>query len=388
MRMWLPNLLLAACSAIGALLAVEGACRICGCEFDSWAWRQTPPYYRQPITPQGEVYFRRSGPETWTGRVIASHLRSIRIWPHPYSDENPVTVRYDANGFRNPPGLKDWTVVVAGDSFTELGYLPQEDLFTSRLAEFIGSPVLNLGVSYTGPLSQLSYIASYGLAPTARHAIIVFFEGNDLDDLAQEAADLAAWERTGIRPERVLPSQPSVIRFIVRQLRHARAPYQNVINAHYKSVDGPVAVSVNYIPPNWAELEPPVVRALDYFLSRFSMLARANNLTPWLAYMPCKHRVLHDRLVYAANASPELSSWRPSDLAEGLRQRAESAGIRFIDLTPPLLEETRRHGRLLYNPIYDTHLNAVGSHIVARALAAALQSDAGTSQHGETPPAR
>jgi hypothetical protein len=37
---------------------------------------------------------------------------------------------YDRDGFRNPD-LEDWQVVVIGDSLTEQGYLPEEDLFTS-----------------------------------------------------------------------------------------------------------------------------------------------------------------------------------------------------------------------------------------------------------------
>jgi hypothetical protein len=43
-----------------------------------------------------------------------------------------------------------------------------------------------------------------------------------------------------------------------------------------------------------------------------------------------------------------------------------------VDLTPSLIEASERDQVLPYNTIYDTHLNAAGSAIVARVLAEAL----------------
>ncbi|MGC8990386.1 MAG: hypothetical protein ACP5MD_09715, partial [Verrucomicrobiia bacterium] len=47
-------------------------------------------------------------------------------------------------------------------------------------------------------------------------------------------------------------------------------------------------------------------------------------------------------------------------------------GIRFVDLTPSLRQETHRSGELLFNALYDTHLNARGSAFVAEELAKQL----------------
>ena len=56
-----------------------------------------------------------------------------------------ITVQYDEAGFRNPAGMLDWDIAVAGDSFTELGYLRHEDLFTTVLGQILDARVLNLG---------------------------------------------------------------------------------------------------------------------------------------------------------------------------------------------------------------------------------------------------
>lgn len=75
-----------------------------------------------------------------------------------YRNERPVTVAYDEQGFRNPDDLIDWDIVVVGDSFVELGYLPYEDLYTTRLGRLLGCRVKNLGCSYTGPFTYDYYL--------------------------------------------------------------------------------------------------------------------------------------------------------------------------------------------------------------------------------------
>ena len=51
------------------LLFFEGFFRFIAFDFaqDEMAWRKMPPFNRQPIVPSGEVFFRRPGPEQWTG---------------------------------------------------------------------------------------------------------------------------------------------------------------------------------------------------------------------------------------------------------------------------------------------------------------------------------
>ena len=50
----------------------------------------------------------------------------------------------------------------------------------------LGHPAVNLGFSNDGPLLELATLSEYGLRLRPRAVIWVYFEGNDLTDLAEE----------------------------------------------------------------------------------------------------------------------------------------------------------------------------------------------------------
>ena len=184
MGRFLESLMLMGCltwtGGVLSILLLEAGFRYTGIglKVDQEAWHAVPVFYRQPMKPCGKVFFHRTGPETWNGQVIFERVRQLGIKPNPYSKETPVTAAYDAQGFRNPVNLVDWDVALAGDSFTELGYLPDEALFTSVMARQAQLRVKNLGVSHTGPLTQLEYLKHFGHSESTRDWLIAFFEGN------------------------------------------------------------------------------------------------------------------------------------------------------------------------------------------------------------------
>ena len=55
----------------------------------------------------------------------------------------------------------------------------------------------------------------------------------------------------------------------------------------------------------------------------------------------------------------------PTDLPGLISDLCNQYGIKFIDLTPALVAETWENMHLLYNPILDSHINAMGSEVVA-----------------------
>ena len=118
--------------------------------------------------------------------MLSTYLKQNGGVDPAYTNEREVTITYDSEGFRNPEDLRDWKMVFAGDSFTELGYLPYEDLFTTHLGALLHTSVKNLGVGYTGTLTQTYYLKLYGKSASTTDAFLVFFEGNDLDDLLRE----------------------------------------------------------------------------------------------------------------------------------------------------------------------------------------------------------
>ncbi len=162
---------LAAASVVATVLAFEAGFRIAGYDFSGAlaAQEAVPIFYRKPRVSVGDWFFRRDGPASWTGNVLSQGFRNS--WPEaptdadPYRNGEEIGVHYDRDGFRNPDELESWEIAIAGDSFTELGYLAQQDLFSAELARRLQLRVRNLGVSFTGPLTQLFYLERYAASP-------------------------------------------------------------------------------------------------------------------------------------------------------------------------------------------------------------------------------
>jgi hypothetical protein len=120
------------------------------------------------------------------------------------------------------------------------------------------------------------------------------------------------------------------------------------------------------------------MQQLEYFFRKYVEFAKRKEVKAWLAYMPCKLRVVYGHIEFTQGATESQKKWKPSDLPRAISEISDRYGIEFIDLTPALVEETNRSGELLYNSISDTHLNARGSLIVAKELARRLSAPNGS----------
>ena len=312
-----------------------------------------------------------------------------------YRDAPSVTATYDAEGFRNPDSLTDWEIVVVGDSFTELGFLPYEDLFTTKLASALGLRVKNLGVSYTGTFTQTFYLREYGKAPSTTDAVLVFFEGNDFLDLATEDRRLAQARASGAPPKppadmpnllQALPKQTSLARAVYRWATGVRPSMPVALRPNGRRIGEPNADFVvgavrvpvtleNQMPPPADALRPLDRKLLGDAIASYAATARALGLRPWLVFMPCKRRALDPFLVWR---SGEPRPPFPLGIPELVQELAAANDVRFVDVMPALRAESVA-GRLTYNALWDTHLNQLGSATVARVLASALAARAAGS---------
>lgn len=365
---------------VPAIACLEAGFRCVGFDFrqQAAALARVPPFYRKPAVPCGTVFFRREGPLQWTGPVIRRMVEIQGLDPSPYAAENEITVVYDEHGFRNETRPPVWDVAVAGDSFTELGHLPFDQLFTTLLGQKLSRRVLNLGVSNTGPLTQLEYLSRYGLSPATRDWIVVFFEGNDLADLLYERAAEHRFAATGRRDHRVIRKQTSFLRAVGERIRGAPGtprPPESGLEAHLRLGDRRLPVTVGPGPDDSLGSGDVVREALGGFLDRFAALAATHGVRPWLAYMPCKRRVWHDRLDFMDTAPESVRDWTPGGLPEAVGAMCAERGIRFVNLTASLQTGVRSTGAPLYNPLFDSHLDAPGSRVVAEALAAAWETE-------------
>ena len=263
---------------------------------------------------------------------------------------------------------------MVGDSFTELGFLPYEDLFTTRLGQALDRRVKNLGASYTGTATQVFYLQEYGKAASTTDVLLVFFEGNDFQDLVNEQRRREAARASGAppRPPRdaptrlaTLPKQTSFLVALFRWLTgyrptlpvgaHPFIANAGDFNAYFVAGATKTPVTIErQMPPSAAEL-PPLERSLvTTAIAAYGDAARRLGLRPWLVFMPCKRRGLDGHLEWT---SPDVARPVPAGIPELIRDLASANGIRFVDVTPALQREAAA-GRLPYNARWDTHLNA------------------------------
>lgn len=350
-------------------------------DFKEKAFLKEPIFYRQPTVPFDRCFYRRRGPDRWTGRVINAKLDILKLPTDAYADEPVITIRYDRDGFRNPDDLNDWELVFAGDSFLELGNLAYEDLYTTRVALELQLRVKNLGVSSTGTSSQTAFLRAFGPAQSARDAFLCFYEGNDLVDLTREVKYCKDVQRRNINHadlgDRIArqPNQSSLIRAIVHAAQRKPKPVpdpSSFVNATLELQGERVEMTISYLPVGSKTLDEKTMALLTEAIVGWGNESRRLGMRPWVVFLPTKLRVMHDRLSFKSNADPRFAVWEPTDLPEVLEEMAIGNDTGFIDVTPALRREIMS-GRLTHNPYWDTHLTRSGSHAVAHAIAEEYQ---------------
>jgi len=386
-RIWLARGVLCVASFALALGAVELACRLAGYDFKQQRakFTQVPIYYRQATVPVGPAFYHRPGPDRWRGRVLNQFLALQNVSGDPYPDEAEIEVTYDADGFRNPADLTDWDVVVAGDSFTEAGYLAYDDLFTTQLAQQTGLRVKNLGQSGTGTVYQNCLLEHFGVSPGTRHAVIAYYEGNDPTETLYEHQLLRDALAQGVQPQDrpnaldLLPKQTSFVRALYDRLTTPTPQAETHCHAYYVHGQQRVPLSIYSVPIKFADLAPEAPEVSEQALADFARFCRDREIAPMLLYLPSKIRVAPGYLEVVPGYE-HLLTWEMGDIRERVQAMCQRQEIAFVDATPALRESVEQ-GHWPFNTIYDTHLNATGSHCVGRVLTAAL----GNEKSGHTP---
>ncbi|MBX7208038.1 MAG: hypothetical protein K1X78_07000 [Verrucomicrobiaceae bacterium] len=376
-------LVMNACVLGGLLGFGEAAFRLAHFDFDTMTGRSEDPReaypvcFRIPEQPFGEVFFKRPGALEWTGRPLATALKLRHGTDRAYEDEQPFTSRYDADGFRNTAALTDWDIVVAGDSFTEAGYLPLDDIFTSVAARQSGLRIRNLGVCNTGPFTHVRYLRQFGGSPSCKHAVLAFYDGNDVLDGEEEMMNLEKNRATGWRPSREMKPQSSLLKacYTVAKRIVAVSPARRYQDAWLTAggKETPISMRPSPMPVDPETMSARQRQALERALDEWAAATRDLKLTPWLMYLPSNNRTYQGLVRFADNASSECRNWRPGSLPALMKDLCKARGIHFIDACQ-VLRAAAEKGVLVYNPVYDTHLNREGSRLVGELLAGQLRA--------------
>lgn len=70
-----------------------------------------------------------------------------------------------------------------------------------------------------------------------------------------------------------------------------------------------------------------------------------------------------------------VTNWKPNGMPDLIKSHCEERNIRFVDTTDAM-RAAAKEGKLVCNPIFDTHLNEEGSRVVGELLARTLQETA------------
>ena len=378
---------------IGLLGFIEAAGRTANIDFKRLAGKRAadptdeyPIWGRRPTKPLDEAFYQRPGPATWTGQALRTIEIARKGTDNAYANDPIVTINYNADGFRNPPDLKDWDIVMAGDSFTEIGYLPYDQLTSTLLGKNTGLRVKNLGVADTGLLTYARYVKRYGAAPSCKRVIYMLFEGNDVQDTDIELTDIERYQSTGQRSYRQIGPEHSFFKAcaqVVSNYRHQPVPH-SFQNAWFKTgtTELPVTIS-EALPPTPSSMNAHEHKALAAGIASCAQEAAALHLKPLIVYVPCNNRLYHGLLRFADNLPKEVKerdaafgkptdktakSEQEMDLPEWVGNLCAKNQVSFLDATAGL-RLAAESGRHLHNRIMDNHFNAEGCKLLADVIA-------------------
>lgn len=336
-----------------------------------------PIYYRHAREPTGEVFFKRKGPDQWEGQVLRTAMIQYGMKFDVYTDERSTKTIYDQDGFRNPESLLEWDIAVAGDSFTELGYLDYQELFTTVAMRQLNTHIRNLGVSHTGMFSQIHYIEKFGDSPDLKHGLIVFYEGNDLVDSEKEYQELKKFHETGERPKLEVVPQSSFIRKIGSLInRGKRNPPKQRPDAYFLTSHGEkVPITLAWLAVDPSELTIAQKEIMEVAFKTWADTAMEMEIKPWIVFVPTKLRVLFGHLEFHPSADPQFEAWKPNAFPLWIKSLSIKHGIAFMDTTPALVKELQE-GNLPFNSLFDPHLSSSGSRAVGEVIANHLKDHA------------
>ena len=291
--------------------------------------------------------------------------------------------RYDANGFRNPPDLRQADVVLLGDSFVE-GYHTRKDETTgAELGRLLDVPVANLGQVDYGPAQSLVVLNKFAFAYRPKVVVWFFFEGNDLRDLEHYKSvqanwqqvldkDKAFWRRSFLRNAREL------LTFNIDLLHTEDTPLARrrsvMLSGKGLSGEGEKQAGLTYfgmIPQALTDRDLELLKQTGDILREAKTACDQHGVRFLVVNVPMKFRV-YGPLCEIPEGS-DMATWRLNDLPDRLANICQAEGIEFIDLTVTL-SKAAAEGVHVYLPD-DGHWSKQGHATVAEEIADAVSSD-------------
>jgi lysophospholipase L1-like esterase len=333
--------------------------------------RIAAPWQNPEYETDAELVHRRPAHYTASGETYGdiAHLLDV-----PDARRYTFDVRLDRNGFRNATDLDRADIVLLGDSFIEAGLVPDSDHVGTRLAAETQQVVANLGNVAYGPRHQLVLLRRFALPLQPRTVIWLFFEGNDLQNIATyDSLVNVAGREAGAAPWRDRSfSRNTLVQF----MRIAGNPRPSAVRRSgvVRLPDGTSerAYFLYGLTPVDEERRQRLDQLAGILREAHALIATAGSRL-LVAFVPVKYRVYEDAL---SEKGPIMEQWPGNDMPARVEQivRSISPDIGFLDLTHPL-RDALRAGALPYFAD-DSHWNSDGHRATAQALARALTTPA------------
>jgi len=293
----------------------------------------------------------------------------------------PRRVRFktDGAGFRNDKDYQNEPVLLVGDSFIAGSGNTQADLLSAQLERDYGLPAYNL--AFPGELhSYVRYVQRFFEAhPQSDARVLLFlFEGNDFPpgqpraaappikkpDPPPSALETARLElKQSIKELLVYRYAFSLCHILNKRWRPANYPRVEVIK-----VRGHDDLYLGFMEGYIKVTRRPTYDGDAEFLPK---LARIKKHLAGIFFIPTKFRVYYSLLDLESRPPLPNAQW------DYVQEQARRLGVRCVNLTGPLKEESRRllpEGQLTFWKD-DSHWNRDGMAVTARTIAAFWQEN-------------
>lgn len=276
-----------------------------------------------------------------------------------------VSYRADRYGFNNPDALYETThleSMLLGDSFVEGFCLRPEENMVSQLRRK-GVHAIGMGIRGNGPLTELATLGRFGPMFKPRHVFMVFFEGNDWENLQAELG------RPWLLPALVESADFGTPSTANEMMQRAKSMMDDINSRPVTAAD---LFTKTEILRNFIALQqtftrlglifPKATPAIPEFgeaLRRAKTIAMGWSGSFTLVYVPQL-----DRYIGPLSAAHAYEPLRTRVLGS-----ASAAGVDVIDLTSALEKELQPE--TFYGP--DGHFNSRGAAFAATILARHLR---------------
>jgi hypothetical protein len=315
----------------------------------------------------------------------------------------------DEMGFPNSERVwrEQYDIIVTGDSFVTR-FSPKT--WIELLAEQTGQSILTLGASSWGPLSQVEAVKMYGLDKEPGWVIMLYFEGNDLLNVAQyierenSGLDWREYDLQGVEWYRRLVTY-HLARWLLQpapEPSEVRYRYPVMVNTEAGLVE--TVFKDSHLLPLSADYE--TLANSDEFERTTAAILELRDLIEeqngrfLLVYVPTKEHITWSRIWDPVDVNNVLERTHTVTLSEGEYGRlqwgydhidydtftanigaqgrlfddfARENGVEFLNLAPALFEKTVQEGEMYHYA--DPHWNQAGSQLVADLIAGYLAQE-------------